>query len=152
MLFRSKTIVMSLVRISPLKYTSYFYYNLFFECNYSGKNTSGQSFKPFMRVAEIKLVNDNGWHIYFNSIRFATGTENDSANLFTHLIPADTNVVSIYDSYDNEEQKRLREQKKKTEQLTEEGKDMYAVGELSDALKKFHEARLVSPDASEPKE
>ncbi len=147
-----KTVFLRYANISPLKYKTYFYYTLYFECDYKSTNTIGQAFNPFLRVAEIKMVNDSGWHMYINGISFAADTLLDTVNTFHGLIPSDTNLVNLYNAFDNEEQLRVRELKRKTQMLMEEGRDNYTAGNLSDALKKFHEARMFNPEASEPKE
>ncbi len=147
-----KTVFLNYVGISPLKKTSYFYYNLTFECVYKSTNSAGQIFNPFTRVAEIKLVNDSGWHMYINGVRFIAGNENDTLNTFHDLIPSDTNLVNIYNAYDDEEQQKIREQKRLMQLLMDEGQDNYKIGNLNDAMKKFHEARMAFPDAREPKD
>lgn len=146
-----KTILLAVTKISNLKFTSYFYYNVEFETTYNGESSTGDHFDPFTRIAEVKLLNDSGWHVYINSIRFANLDENDSNNDFKYLIKSDTNVVNILKAYDDEEQQRLRDQKARMQLLLEDGEDKFANGEFEAALRKFKEARLINTDFKEAK-
>lgn len=147
-----KSIFLNLISISPLKYTTYYYYSVEFLSSYNGENYSGDHFNTVNRVAEIKLVNDSGWHLYINSIRFSTGTETDTTNQYNSLIQLDTNVVNLLSEYDNLEQQRIKEQKRKIQVLLEDGEDRFMSNDYEGALRKFKEARFINTDAKEAKD
>ncbi len=137
------TITLNVTSVSPLKKTTYFYYNVLFDCNFSSTDVNGERYKTFSRVAEIKLVNDSGWHTYINGIRFPKGTEMDSLNAYTNIIVTDTSVADILKSYDNEEAQRLRNERVKIQTLIDAGDDKYDTENYESALEKYREARMI---------
>lgn len=147
-----KNIFLTLISISELKKTSYFFYNVLFECNYQGQNSDGEKFNRFNRVAEVKVVYDEGWHLYINSIYFPHGTEMDATNNYTNIIITETDVEKIMSSYDSEEQKKAREEKNKMINLLDEGDDKFDNSDYEGALKKYREARLLNFYNKEPQE
>ncbi len=137
------TISLIVTSISPLKKTTYFYYNVLFDCNFSSTTINGEHYKTFSRVAEIKLVNDNGWQTYINGVRFPAGTELDSVNAYMNIISTDTSVADILRSYDNEEAQRLRNERMKIQALIDAGDDKFDSDNYEAALEKYREARMI---------
>jgi tetratricopeptide (TPR) repeat protein len=145
-------IIVNILRISVLKKTTYFYYDVLFECNYSGTNSSGEKFNKFNRIAEVKLINDHGWHPFINSIRFAKSNEPDTTNIYKSIVKTETDVDKIISMYDDEKQRQAREDAKQIKLAIEDGDEFFEKGEYENAQKKYREARAINIFDKEPQE
>ncbi len=145
-----KSISLGVSSVSVIKKTGYLYLNVLFECTYYGTNSSGEKFRPFQRMAEVRLVNDNGWYLYINSIYFPKGTEMDSTNQYTSIIKMDTDVDKIMAAYDDAEKKRMRDENNKIQVYMEDGDDKYDAGDFQAALAAYKEARKLNLFNKEP--
>ncbi len=89
------TIFFSNIRTTHLKRTSYYYVNVYFDCEYkSTYKPTGQSYPKFSRVAELKVEpigktgnGKNEWAVTINSISFARpgAFESDLQNEVTDI-------------------------------------------------------------------
>jgi uncharacterized protein HemY len=139
-------IFINVKKVSSLKKASYFYYNVLFECNYSGKTQSGGKFNVFDRIAEVIVVKDGKWRLYFRAIRFPdeNGKDFDSTNDFNEIVATDTDVDRMIKALNDEKENQLREEKKKIEKLIFEGDDAFEDQNYEKALSKYRDARLIN--------
>jgi TolA-binding protein len=139
-------IFINVKKVSSLKRASYFYYNVLFECNYSGKTQGGGKFNVFDRVAEVVVVKDGKWRLYFRAIRFPSenGKDFDNSNDYTEIVATDTDVDRMIKAFNDEKENQLREEKKKIEKLIFEGDDAFEDKNYEKALSKYRDARLIN--------
>lgn len=137
------TIVYRITNISPLKSGAYLYYNVQFECTYSGKTSSGKFYQPFSRTAEVSITKTNDdWDLLIRSIRFARESDLNRHQAVTAIRQTDTDVDKIVKAFSESQDAKKALEAAKVKQLTEEGDDLFADKKYEDALKKFREARM----------
>lgn len=139
-----KSISLNILEISPLKFTTYYFYNVKLECEYLSSYSTGEKYNKFLRIAEVKILNDSGWHLYINGVSFPKGNEMDSTNYFTGVYKSETDVDRLMEMFDSEDKKRIREEKNKIAVLIEQGEEKYENGDFEGALKKYREAKLIN--------
>lgn len=137
------TIVYRVTNISPLKSGTYLYYNVQFECTYSGKTTNGKSYRPFSRTAEISITKTNDdWDLLIRSIRFSRDGDLNRHQAVTSIRQTDTDVDKIVKAFSESQDAKKALEAAKVKQLTEEGDDLFADKRYEEALKKYREARM----------
>ncbi|MBL0257212.1 MAG: tetratricopeptide repeat protein [Bacteroidetes bacterium] len=92
------TIFFKNIRCSNLKKTSYYYVNIYYDCEYKAKHTAtGMTYPKFSRVAEMRVEltgksgsGKNEWTVTINSISYANADafQNDTKNEVTDIARA----------------------------------------------------------------
>lgn len=138
------TIVYRITNISPLKSGTYLYYNVQFECTYSGKTSSGKSYQPFTRTAEVSINKTNDdWDLLIRSIRFARESDLSRHQAVTTIRQTDTDVDKIVKAFSESQDAKKAMEAARVNQLTEEGDDLFSDKRYEEALKKYREARMI---------
>lgn len=148
------------LQISPLKKSSFLYFNVYFETEIQGEDFRRQLLPASHRKAEIRLVRKNSqWHAYINGIKFAPAGAYDERTDSIHLFDRNLFLTSVSDTmrYDVYVQKVREEYRKKqqAEQASKlinillEAKDALAGSELEKAKKIIREARKLNADDKE---
>jgi hypothetical protein len=99
------TVFFNIKKVSPLKKGQYFFYNVLFESNFSGKTITDIKYDIFDRVAEIILVKEaNKWRLYIQAIRFPVADDKDFAldNIYTNIVATNTDLDRIIKSLNDE--------------------------------------------------
>lgn len=78
----------TILKISSLKKSSYFYYNVLFESKFRSTDKDGSQYRTVSRIAEIRLEFDTIWNAYIQAVRFAPRNFNpdDSKNNFIGFV------------------------------------------------------------------
>ena len=143
-------------KISYLKKTSYFYYNVVFNCTFKGVNIDNKSYSPVSRIAEIKLSNIDGkWYAYINGIRFYTelsyDAESDKTNVYTDFpssIGDNESYVDYLSKLNAEKSRYWEERDREVRTLLEDSKKNLDAGNIPAADSLISRAWVVNP--SEP--
>jgi tetratricopeptide (TPR) repeat protein len=140
-------------KISGLKRTSYFYYNVVFNSTFKGVNIDNKSYTTVGRVAEVRLLNENGkWYPLIHGIRFydplVYDPLSDTLNLFLDFpstIGDDESYIDYLSKLNAEKSKYWEERDKDVRKLLEESKRAEEDGNIKKADSLISLAWTINP-------
>ncbi len=141
------SVTFSVIKVSHLKKTTYFYYNVLFESRFSNRDINNNSYIPVRRVAEIRLVYDTVWNAFINGVRFPDKNFNiddvkNDFTLFSESITRSTDY-KLQRLVQKKEQQRIQQQK--INQLIIEADALFVSREYLKAFERYKQARAMDP-------
>ena len=140
-------------KVSNLKKSSYYYYNVVFNCSFRGTDINGKAYSPVGRIAEIKIAGYEGkLYPFINGIRFYNQPSYDPAldtvNIHAEFPPdiGDNDSYIDYLSKLNAEKSRYFEERdKEVRLLLEESKKKLDEGNILRADSLISYAWVINP-------
>lgn len=147
-------VALSIIRISPLQKTTYYYYKVFTMLKYNNTLRNGGVLNPVNRVFEIAVLRDSSlgkWGYYISSIRFTRESDYDTLNNYHSIksVPVDPEVIMREIQSESDKQKEI--ELKKINALMQEGDDKFTDGHYEEAREKYRDANIIDPYNNEIK-
>jgi tetratricopeptide (TPR) repeat protein len=130
------------IHITPLKRTSFYYIEVYFDCIFGGQYRSGNiSYPRFSRKLTVEIVNEEGWKAYISAVAFHKGPPDDTTNLFTEIRQVTYDPSDLIDKDLEKVENRIRSVEVNRDELIAEGDEKFQLKALAQARQKFVMAR-----------
>ena len=133
------TVSFHILKISALKKTNYFFYNVLYESAFNNKDNSGIQYKTLNRIAEIRLEYDTTWNVYIQAIRFVPKNFNidNSRNNFIGFVEKYDQTTEYKMSQLELRKNQQNAERVKINQIIAEGDNLVLQGSFLLALEKY---------------
>ncbi|MEO5571773.1 MAG: tetratricopeptide repeat protein [Bacteroidia bacterium] len=138
------TVSLNVLSISPLKRTTFFYCTVLFECEYKNTTVTGESFKKFRRVAEVKFEYDRKWYPVITTISFAKANDPDTLHVYRDITKSAYDPEKLFQLYEDEKEKKYLSSADRINNLILEGDLLFEKEKYDEALSKYLEARKLN--------
>lgn len=141
------TVSFEIVKVSHLKKTSYYYYNVVFESVFKNKDYNGNPYVPVQRMMEVRLAFDATWNAYINSIRFLPKKFNidDPKNNFTDFATSFSRTTDFKMQRLAQKREQQRIQQQKINALLIEADKHFLERDYMQAFDLYKQARALDP-------